>query len=304
MLAESLDGLAVQPDGWYVDCTFGRGGHSRAILNLLGGEGRLLALDKDEDAVCSAEARSLSCDARFRIVKASYAALLPHVVELGWQGQVAGVLMDLGVSSPQLDEAERGFSFLRDGPLDMRMDRSRGITAADWLRVVTEKELAQVLKDFGEERYARRIARAVVDRRAQESIVTTKQLATIIAQAIPRWERGQHPATRSFQAIRIRVNQELQEIQGGVAQAIDVLRGGGRLVVIAFHSLEDRIVKRFIRDESRGFTGDGDMHCPSIRHREPRLRRVDGVRKPSESEVRENPRARSAILRVAERLST
>lgn len=302
MLAESLEGLAVRSDGRYVDCTFGRGGHSRAILARLGPGGGLLALDKDEAAVGSDEAQRLAADTRFEILHASYAQLRSQLLQRSWHGQVDGVLMDLGVSSPQLDDAERGFSFLRDGPLDMRMDRSRGTAAADWLRVVGEKELNQVLRDYGEERYARRIARAIVQCRAREPVVTTKQLASIVAGAIPRWEKGQHPATRSFQAIRIRVNQELQELQDGLLQAIEALRGGGRLVVIAFHSLEDRIVKRLIRDESRERTGLPVVHPVADRCAKPRLRRVGGARKPEPGEVDRNPRARSAVLRAAEKL--
>lgn len=303
MLAESIAALAVRPAGRYVDCTFGRGGHSRTLLAILGAEGRLLALDKDADAVDSSEARSLSRDARFRIEQASYAELSANVAKMGWQRQVDGILMDLGVSSPQLDEAARGFSFLRDGPLDMRMDRSRGITAAEWLRSVSERELGQVLREFGEERYARRVAKAIVNRRAQEAIVTTGQLASVVRSAIPRWEQGQHPATRTFQAIRIRVNQELSELQQSLTQAVQELRVGGRLVVIAFHSLEDRIVKRFIRDEARGFAADGDIRRFSAVPVVPRLSPVAGPLKPAAEELRENPRARSAILRAAERLS-
>ncbi len=301
MLAEVLDALAVQPGGRYVDCTFGRGGHSRAVLDRLGRDGRLLALDKDADAVGSSAALNLLQDERFCIRQASYAELAVQAEALGWQGRVDGVLMDLGVSSPQLDEAERGFSFLRDGPLDMRMDRTRGDTAAEWLRSVGARELEQVLREFGEERYARRVAKAIVAHRTRATIVTTGQLAAIVAAAIPRWEKGQHPATRCFQAIRIRVNQELSELQQGLTQAVRVLRSGGRLAVIAFHSLEDRIVKRFMRAEARGgLAGDIRHHAadPAL----PRLMRIDGPRKPGEDEVRDNPRARSAILRVAERL--
>lgn len=301
MLAESIEALAVRPDGWYVDATFGRGGHSREILDRLGPPGRLLALDKDRAAVSSPEAVALGRDARFRIEQVSFADMASFLTTVGWFGQVDGVLMDLGVSSPQLDEAERGFSFLRDGPLDMRMDRTRGVTAAAWLGTVSDRELEQVLRGFGEERYARQIARAIVSRRAREPIVTTKQLASIVAAAIPRWERGQHPATRSFQAIRIRVNRELEELQQGLIQAVQALRWGGRLAVISFHSLEDRIVKRFMRDESRGFAVDSGAQRPYAESVAPRLRRIAGPRKPTASEILENPRARSAILRVAER---
>lgn len=302
MLAESVEALEVKPYGRYVDGTFGRGGHSRAILERLGPGGCLLALDKDKSAVCSPEAAALANDGRFRIEQASFARMASSLRNLGWFGEVDGVLMDLGVSSPQLDEVERGFSFLRNGPLDMRLDRTCGVTAAEWLGTVSDSELEQVLRGFGEERYARRIARAIVQRRTREPIATTKQLASIVAAAIPRWERGQHPATRSFQAIRIRVNRELEELQEGLMQAVQVLHAGGRLVVISFHSLEDRIVKRFMRNESRGFAVGVDSNPSCVEPVTPRLRRITGALKPTEREVLENPRARSAILRVAERL--
>ena len=302
MLAEAVEGLHIRQDGLYVDCTFGRGGHSQAILERLGEGGRLLAIDRDKDAVCSPEANALSRDFRFQIQQGRYAELITLVEQLGWRGRVAGILMDLGVSSPQLDVAERGFSFLRDGPLDMRMDRDRGIAAAEWLRLVSEQELGQVLRDFGEERYARRIARAIVAHRARQPIGTTKQLASVIAAAIPRWERGKHPATRSFQAIRILVNRELQELEDGLSQTIDSMMIGGRLAVIAFHSLEDRLVKRFMRDESRGVVGEDCWPGRALHGRKPRLKRIGGPRKPSIGEVQANPRARSAILRIAEKL--
>lgn len=303
MLAEAVEALDVKPDGRYVDGTFGRGGHSRAILDRLGPGGRLLALDKDQAAVRSPEAAALADDGRFRIEQASFADMAASLMGLGWFGEADGVLMDLGVSSPQLDEVERGFSFMRDGPLDMRMDCTRGVTAGEWLRTVSVSELEQVLGDFGEERYARQIARAIVRTRDREPIVSTKQLAAIVAASIPRWERGQHPATRSFQAIRIRVNRELDELQQGLMQALTALRMGGRLVVISFHSLEDRIVKRFIRDESRGFAGGAGFPPACSVPVAPRLRRIQGPRKPSAREVSENPRARSAVLRAAEKLA-
>lgn len=300
MLREVLDGLALRADGLYVDCTFGRGGHSAAILEHLGAEGRLLALDKDLEAVASQEARRLGADPRFALDHGSFANLREFVERRGWLGHVAGVLMDLGVSSPQLDEADRGFSFMRDGPLDMRMDTTRGMTAAEWLAGVSERELAGVLRDYGEERYARRIARAILEGRSKHPILSTRELVEIIESAVPTRERGRHPATRSFQAIRIFINKELEELEQGLRQAVDVLKPGGRLVIIAFHSLEDRIVKRFMRDEERGRTVL--PHLPLHATESGRLKRVGKARMPEPEEVRDNPRARSAVLRVAERL--
>jgi 16S rRNA (cytosine1402-N4)-methyltransferase len=300
MLEEALDGLDLTGSGCYVDCTFGRGGHSRAILAQLGGQGQLLAIDKDRAALASPEAQLLGADPRFRIEQASFAELGRLADELGWRGRVDGVLLDLGVSSPQLDQPERGFSFMRDGPLDMRMDCGGGVTAADWLAAVGEQELSQVLRDYGEERHARRIARAVVAQRSREPLVSTRQLAGVIAAAVPRWERGQHPATRSFQAIRIVINRELSDLQECLAQAVDVLAPGGRIAVIAFHSLEDRIVKRFIRDQSRSAAEEFWPGAPQPS--QARLRKLGGPRRPGDAEVRDNPRSRSAILRLAERM--
>lgn len=302
MPSEALAGLALERGGYFVDCTFGRGGHARAILQYLGSEDRLLALDKDTDAIASGEARLSRADPRFELVHGSFARLLEFVESRGWLGRVSGVLMDLGVSSPQLDDAGRGFSFTRDGPLDMRMDASRGITAAEWLAGVSETELVRVLRDYGEERYARRIAHAIIDRRSNRPISATGDLAEIIAKAAPTREKGKHPATRSFQAIRIFINHELDELESGLRQAVETLRPGGRLVVISFHSLEDRIVKRYLRDESRS-GGPTGTPWPAPNERAPRLARVGKATSPSALETRENPRARSAVLRVAERLS-
>jgi len=300
MLPEVLDSLALKPDGLYIDCTFGRGGHALAILERLSGEGRLLALDKDPDAVASEEAKWLMADPRFVLEHGSYASLREYAERRAWLGCVSGVLMDLGVSSPQLDQADRGFSFMRDGPLDMRMDTSRGMTAAEWLAGASESELISVLRDYGEERYARRIARAILEGRSKSAIASTGALVEIVEKAVPTRERGKHPATRSFQAIRIFINRELDELEQGLRQAVDVLRPGGRLVVIAFHSLEDRIVKRFMRDEERG---EAVLSHFSLHPAEPgRLRRIGKARMPEADEVRNNPRARSAVLRVAERL--
>jgi len=301
MLAEVLAGLSIEPEGFYLDCTFGRGGHSRAILERLGDNGCLLALDKDRAAVDSNEAKTLLEDARFAIEQGSYAELQKRVERHGAMGQVAGILMDLGVSSPQLDEAERGFSFIRDGVLDMRMDTSCGMTASEWLSRVAEGELVRVLRLYGEERYARRIARAVVKARAAGPIATTLQLAALIEKAVPTREKTKHPATRSFQAIRIAINRELEELEQALPQAVAALKPGGRLAVISFHSLEDRIVKRFMREEEKGKTSPPNL--PLVIGHRPRLKRVGKAQMPSEAEVAVNPRARSAVLRVAERVA-
>ncbi|NJD08301.1 MAG: 16S rRNA (cytosine(1402)-N(4))-methyltransferase RsmH [Methylococcaceae bacterium] len=298
MPAEVLDALAIVPDGVYVDGTFGRGGHSREILARLDGTGRLLALDKDAAALSSIEASLLREDGRFELVQSSFARLAELCELRGWTGKVAGVLLDLGVSSPQLDEAERGFSFLRDGPLDMRMDTNQGPTAAEWLATVDEAELARVLREYGEERFAGRIARAVVARRP---LLTTGQLVAVIEAAVPTREKNKHPATRSFQAIRIAINRELEELREVLKQAVEVLRPGGRLTVISFHSLEDRIVKRFIRDCHKGAMQP--PHLPPLVEHRPTLRAVGRAQMPGRAETAANPRSRSAVLRVAERLS-
>ncbi len=298
---EVLHGLAIRQSGIYIDCTFGRGGHSRIILDKLGADGRLLALDKDASAVTSSAAAALQEDARFEIEQGSFAFLEDIARRHGWLGDVAGVLMDLGVSSPQLDQPERGFSFLKDGALDMRMDINQGITAAQWLADVSERELAFVLKRYGEERFARRIARTVVEKRAIEPITTTRQLAELIEQAVPVREKNKHPATRCFQAIRIVINQELDDLKKAMGQAVTVLKPGGRLVVIAFHSLEDRIVKRFFRDEAQGGRFPRGLPVPIDAYR-PRLKLTGKAKRAGASEVARNIRARSAILRVAERL--
>jgi len=298
MLVEALEGLAIRADGFYVDCTFGRGGHSLEILRRLGSSGRLLALDKDPAALDSAEAGALREDPRFSLVHGSFAGLRGQLERLGMAGSVAGVLMDLGVSSPQLDEAGRGFSFLRDGPLDMRMDTSRGPTAAQWLDEVGEAELARVLKTYGEERFARRVAAAVM---AARPVRTTRQLAALVEKAIPHKEKHKHPATRSFQAIRIAINHELDELEQGLAQAVEVLAPGGRLAVISFHSLEDRIVKHFIREQERGKPSPSRL--PLLTEHQPTLKAVGKAGMPAEEELRANVRARSAVLRVAERVA-
>lgn len=305
MLHEAVNGLAPERGGWLIDCTFGRGGHTRAILERLKNGDRLLALDKDPSALGSEEARALRQDHRLELVHASFTRLAEVARQRGWAGQVSGILLDLGVSSPQLDDAERGFSFTRNGPLDMRMDPTTGSTAAEWLAGIKEEELAQALRDYGEERYARRIARTIIARRSERPFLTTGDLAETIAKAVPSREPGKHPATRAFQAIRICVNHELDELSTALEQAVDMLGPGGRLAVISFHSLEDRIVKRHIRDESQG--GEPPprgvpWHSPD--ERSPRLARLGKAIKPSAEEIRENPRARSAVLRLAERLPT
>jgi 16S rRNA (cytosine1402-N4)-methyltransferase len=298
MLVEALEGLAVRPDGFYIDCTFGRGGHSKEIVQRLGDAGRLLALDKDSAALESVEAKAFRNDPRVILAHGSFASLKEQAERYGMVGNVAGLLMDLGVSSPQLDEAERGFSFLRDGPLDMRMDTSAGLTAAEWLEGVDAKELAWVLKNYGEERFAKRIAESIV---AARPITSTRQLATLIERVATHKEKHKHPATRSFQAIRIAVNHELDELKAGLAQAVEVLAPEGRLAVISFHSLEDRIVKHFIREQERGKPVPSRL--PLLAEHKPVLKMVGKARMPTEEELRTNVRARSAVLRVAERVA-
>jgi len=296
-----LTALNIRTDGRYVDGTFGRGGHSGAILARLGPEGRLLALDKDPAAVAEGE-RRFGDDPRFVIRQTSFAEIGEVTRTLGWLGKVDGILLDLGVSSPQLDDAERGFSFRHDGPLDMRMDPTRGPSAAEWLAEASEQEIARVLKEYGEERFARRIARVIVQARSEAPIETTGRLAAIVAAAVPSREPGKDPATRSFQAIRIFINRELADLQAFLDQVLTVLAPGGRLAVISFHSLEDRLVKRFIREQEKGDRFPPDLPVTAAQL-QPRLRAVGKPIRPSETEVRENSRARSAILRVAERLA-
>ncbi len=299
MLAEALEALAVRADGFYVDATFGRGGHSSAILRLLQNPGHLLAMDKDTAAVNSAEAKSLLEDSRFSLLHGSFAGLRQALESIGMVGKVDGILMDLGVSSPQLDEAGRGFSFLRDGPLDMRMDTSQGQTAAEWLAEADEYEIVRVLRTYGEERFAKRIAHAIIEARPIE---TTRQLAVLIDKAVPSREKHKNPATRSFQAIRIAINRELDELEEGLKKAVDALAPNGRLVVISFHSLEDRIVKHFIREQERGKPVSSRL--PLLSEHQPTLRAVGKAKMPSEEEVRLNARSRSAVLRAAERVAT
>ncbi len=299
LLAEALESLAVRPEGYYLDATFGRGGHARAILRALGPEGRLLALDRDPEAVAAGRVLAAQ-DARFQIEQANFARLETVVAARGWAGRLAGVLLDLGVSSPQLDDPRRGFSFQHDGPLDMRMDPGTGESAAQWLARASESEIARVLREYGEERYARRIARAIAGARRSRPIRTTAQLAAVVAAAQPVREDHKHPATRTFQALRIQVNGELDALEKALAQAVRVLAPGGRLVVISFHSLEDRIVKRFLRRAAGG--GGTSRHRPPPPDAAPVLRLLGRARRPGAEEQASNPRARSAVLRAAEKL--
>jgi 16S rRNA (cytosine1402-N4)-methyltransferase len=297
LLQEAVDALDVRHAGVYVDCTFGRGGHSRLILSRLGPDGRLVALDRDPAAVGAAAAID---DPRFTIVHGAFGRLGKLLAQAGIT-RVHGILLDLGLSSPQLDRAERGFSFRHDAPLDMRMDTTTGPTAADWLATATESEIREVIRNYGEERFAKQIAAAIVAARARGSLGTTRQLAALVAEAIPTREPRQDPATRTFQAIRIHINQELEELSLALPQCVELLEPGGRLVVISFHSLEDRIVKRFLREHSRADTLPPRLAVRARDLPEPKLRIVGKARRPSDAEVAMNPRARSAIMRVAER---
>jgi len=297
LLFEVLTALQLRDDGIYIDGTFGRGGHATAILQRLGPNGHLLALDQDPEAVRAAQDIH---DHRFTITHSSFARLTEHITARGWLGKVHGILLDLGVSSPQLETPQRGFSFKHEGPLDMRMNPSQGDNIAQWLAKVSLEELIEVLKIYGEERYARRIAKAIITARQQQALTTTTQLANIIATAHPAWQEGKHPATCSFQALRIFINHELEQLQQILPQTLDVLAVGGRLVVISFHSLEDRLVKRFIRQEARGDDFPQNIPIPAS-ELHPRLRAIGKPIFPSDEEIAHNPRARSAVLRVAER---
>jgi len=297
LLHEAVSALNVSEDGCYVDGTFGRGGHSRQILKKLGSDGCLIAIDKDVRAVEQGK-RLAAQDPRFSIRQASFV----EVAELiGQEGGIDGLLLDLGVSSPQLDDAQRGFSFMKAGPLDMRMDDTSGQTAADWVNEAEEGEIARVLKEYGEERFARRIAKAIVEARSTSQIRDTLQLAEIISAAIPRHEKHKHPATRSFQAIRIHINRELEELEQVLQLAVGVLKRGGRLVVISFHSLEDRLVKRFMKARSQGDRLPAGLPV-QFEQSNAVLKLVGKAVFPTDKEVELNPRARSAVMRVAEKL--
>ncbi len=318
LLSEAVDSLVWRPDGVYIDGTFGRGGHSRAILDRLNAQGQLIAFDKDPQAYATAQTIK---DARFHIVHSSFTAL-ERALEISGVSQVSGILLDLGVSSPQLDDANRGFSFQHDGPLDMRMDTSRGYSAAQWLAQVSQEELAQIIEEYSDERFAKRIARAIVERQAQCETLgplnRTRELAELVARTVKTRERGQHPATRTFQAIRIHINQELQELRAVLEPAVQMLEPGGRLAVISFHSLEDRIVKHFLQKQAGLTNRLQDLEHKDVPHKQRALLRRLPIRleqeevpaplitllgriRAGEAEIKANPRARSAILRVAQR---
>lgn len=300
LLQEAVDGLVTNTSGLYVDGTFGRGGHSRKILEALSAEGRLLGVDKDPQAIAVAEQLAQE-DSRFTFVQGSFADLRTILLERAL-GPVDGVLLDLGVSSPQLDQADRGFSFIRDGDLDMRMNPDVGVSAAQWLASAKESEIARVLKDYGEERFAKRMAKAILVEREKTPITSTLQLAKIIADAHPAWEKGKHPATKAFQAIRIHINNELDDLTAFLDDVIDVLEVGGRLAVISFHSLEDRIVKQFIRRYVRG--DDLPANIPvTAEQLNQRLKSLGKPVKAAVDEVEKNIRSRSAIMRVAEKIA-
>lgn len=300
LLHEAVDALVTDPAGFYVDGTFGRGGHSALVLQRLTADGRLLGIDKDLAAIAAAKIK-FAADPRFDIAHGSFAELAGLIETRGMTGKVNGVLLDLGVSSPQLDEAERGFSFQSDGPLDMRMDQTAGQSAADWVNSAGEDEIIWVLREYGEEKFAKRMARAIIAERQKTPFTRTKHLAEVIKEANPAWEKGKHPATRAFQAIRIQVNSELTDLEAVLDQALAVLAPGGRLVVISFHSLEDRVVKRFIRRQEQG---DQVPKGLPIRDEQlnKRMRSCGKAVKASEEEVRVNVRSRSAVMRVAEKL--
>ncbi len=301
LLQEAVDALDIASDGVIIDGTFGRGGHSQLILKELGSAGRLLAFDKDPQAIAHAN-EHFGDDERFTIFQDSFAELKERVESLGLSDKVTGVLFDLGVSSPQLDQAERGFSFMKDGPLDMRMNPEQGISAAQWLAKAKEGDIRHILKVYGEEKFAGRIARKIVEMRDEQPITTTRQLAKLIDEAVPgKREPGKHPATRSFQAIRIYINQELSDLEKGLQAAFDVLAVGGRLVVISFHSLEDRIVKRFFKKLAKGddFPKDLPVRAEDIK---PKMKLLGKPVRPDDLEVDENIRSRSAIMRIAEKL--
>ncbi|MCH2338644.1 16S rRNA (cytosine(1402)-N(4))-methyltransferase RsmH [Pseudomonas sp. NPDC047963] len=302
LLDEAVAALGVRPDGRYLDGTFGRGGHSRLLLRQLGPDGCLLGFDKDPLAIATGQALAAE-DGRFVVVQRSFAELGAELEQRGWTGTLSGVLLDLGVSSPQLDDPERGFSFLNDGPLDMRMDPSRGVSAAEWVATADEDDIARVFREYGEERFAKRMARAVVQRRAVQPFERTADLAQVITVANPAWEKGKNPATRAFQGLRIFINNELGDLEAGLEAALEGLDVGGRLVVISFHSLEDRIVKQFMRRHAKGEADTLPRDLPIIPEKfVPRLKLLGKPQYASTEEVKANPRSRSAVMRVAEKL--
>lgn len=299
LLTEAVNALQVVPTGIYVDATFGRGGHSREILRRLGPEGRLLAIDRDPDAI-AAGAAMVAADTRFALVQGNFSTLASVIDARNWCGRVNGLLLDLGVSSPQLDDPARGFSFMRDGPLDMRMNPHEGMDAATYLAKAGAEELQTVFSELGEERFSRRIAQAIVRTRDAHPLTTTRELAELVAASVPTREPGKHPATRVFQALRIYINGELEQLVNALTQALDLLAPNGRLVVISFHSLEDRIVKRFMQHHASGPQLPRGMPLPADMPL-PKLTLVGKAVRASEAEVAANPRARSAMLRIAQR---
>ncbi|KTD82903.1 16S rRNA (cytosine(1402)-N(4))-methyltransferase RsmH [Legionella waltersii] len=301
LLHESINGLAIKGDGIYFDGTFGRGGHSKEILKHLNEKGKLLSIDKDPVAIQFAKDH-FGLDKRFQIFHGSFAKIAEFATQAGVMGKVDGILLDLGVSSPQLDDPERGFSFMQQGPLDMRMDSTQASSAAHFINEAEVNELAHVFREYGEERFAGRIAKAIVDARKQQPITTTLQLAEIVKEANPKWEKHKHPATRVFQAIRIHVNQELSDLSDCLEQCLQVLGVGGRLVVISFHSLEDRIVKQFMQTKEKG--NRPPIEVP-IRHEvlKTNFKKVGKAIKPQATEIKVNVRSRSAVLRIGEKIA-
>ncbi|TMP31494.1 16S rRNA (cytosine(1402)-N(4))-methyltransferase [Pseudoalteromonas rubra] len=301
LMAETLDALNIQPDGTYIDGTFGRGGHSGEILKRLNEQGKLQAIDQDPQAIAAAQ--KFADDPRFSIAHNRFSHIESVARDAGLLGQVDGILLDIGVSSPQLDDAERGFSFMKDGPLDMRMNPTAGRSAAQWLAEAELEDMVFVIKKYGEEKFARRIATKIIETREHTEITSTKQLADLIDEAVPVKDKQKHPATRTFQAIRIYINSELEEIQTALQAALTVLKPGGRLVVISFHSLEDRIVKQFIKKQSKGEAVPRGLPLTDAQLKQNlTLKAVGKAIKPSQAEIDANPRARSSVLRIAEKL--
>lgn len=301
LLAEAIEGLAIKANGYYLDGTFGRGGHARAILSYLGEEGRLFAIDRDPRAVAVAQSE-FAHDQRFTVIHAKLSQLAQATEDYHLNEKLDGVLLDLGVSSPQLDDPTRGFSFMQEGPLDMRMDPTQAMDAKTWLSHASAEEITEVIRDYGEERFAKRIANRIVETRKQQPLTTTTQLANLVKEAMPIHERHKHPATRTFLALRIFINQELTEVELGLKQALNMLKVGGRLVVISFHSLEDRIVKRFMRQKPEEYKVLAKL--PLIKNLPVgRVKIIGKALKPSSAEIDANPRARSAILRIGEKIA-
>ena len=301
LLSESVDGLNIDPNGVYVDATFGRGGHSREILSRLGEHGRLVAFDRDKAAIDAAQ--PFLSDPRFSIHHCAFANMKVVINDLGLYGLIDGILMDIGVSSPQLDDASRGFSFQKDGPLDMRMDTGSGMSAAQWLNCASLEEIAKVIKQYGEEKFGTRIAHAVIEQRAIKPLETTAEFAKLIDQAVPVKDKHKHPATRTFQGVRIFINGELKQLELGLSEGVDVLKSGGRLAVISFHSLEDRMVKRFIKKQSQGKQYPSKLPvAQELLDQGKVLKPIGKAIKPSQAEINQNVRARSSVLRVAEKL--